>query len=98
MKALFETLGVILVLSCVPALVLFLRARRRLSGSRAVRCPETGYLASIHLDANRAAFSELSGDRDFHVKECSRWAGPVGHCFEQCLEEDGSRLSLARAQ
>ena len=96
MKALFEILGVILVLSCVPALILFLRARRLYSGSRVVRCPETRHLASIRLDANRAAFSELSGDRNFHVKECSRWAGPVGHCFEQCLEDDGSSLSLAR--
>lgn len=98
MKALFEILGVILVLSCVPALVLFLRARRRYSGSRIVRCPETGHLASIRLDANRAAFSELCGDWDSHTKECSRWAGPVGHCFEQCLEADCSNPSHARAQ
>jgi len=98
MKTLFELLGVVVALSCVPALVFFLRARRRFSGSRVVRCPETGHLASICLDANRAAFSELSGDRDLHVKECSRWSGPIGHCFEQCLEPDHSNVPLARAR
>jgi hypothetical protein len=98
MKTLFELLGVVVVLSCVPALVLFLRARRRFSGLRVVRCPETDRLASICLDANRAAFSELSGDPGLHVKACSRWAGPVGHCFEQCLEPDHSNLPLAGAK
>jgi hypothetical protein len=94
---LFELLGVVVALSCVPALVLFLRARRRFLGAREVRCPETGHLASICFDANRAAFSELSGDRDLHVKECSRWAGPIGHCLEQCLEAEHENLPLARA-
>jgi hypothetical protein len=98
MKTLFELLGVVVALSCVPALVVFLRARRRFSGSRVVRCPETEHLACIHLDANRAAFSELSGDPVLHVKACSRWTGPVGHCFEQCVEPDHSSLSLARAR
>lgn len=98
MKTLFELLSVVVVLSCVPALVLFLRARKRFSGLRAVRCPETGHLASIRLDANRAAFSELSGDPGLRVQECSRWAGPVGHCFEQCLEPDHSNLPLAEAK
>ena len=98
MKMLFELLGVVVVLSCVPALVLFLRARRRFSGLRVLRCPETGHLATIRFDENRAAFSELSGDRDLRVKECSRWTGPVGHCFEQCLEPDHSSFPLARAR
>ena len=98
MRMLFELLGVMVALSCVPALVLFLRARGRFSGSRVVRCPETGHLASIRLDANRAALSELTGDPGLRVKACSRWAGPVGHCFEQCLESDHSSLPLVRAK
>ena len=98
MKALFEILGVLFVISCVPALVLFLRARHRFSGQRVVRCPETKHLANIRLDANRAAFGELSGDTDLRVKECSRWAGPVGHCSDQCLEADSEEIEWARAR
>lgn len=98
MRTLFELLGVVVVLSCVPALVLFLRARRRFLGARLLRCPETGDLASVCLDANRAAFSELSGDPGLRVKACSRWAGPVGHCFEQCLELDHTSFSLTGAR
>ena len=98
MKALFELLGVVVALSCVPALVLFLRARRRFLGARLVRCPETGHLANIHLDANRAAFSKLSGDSGLRVKECSRWAGPVGHCSDQCLEAEAENVERARAR
>jgi hypothetical protein len=89
---------VVVVLSCGPGLVLFFRARRGFSGLRVVRCPETDRLASICLDANRAAFAELSGDAGLHVKACSRWAGPVGHCFEQCLELNQSSFPLAGAR
>src|SRR5215471_10938107 len=99
MKTLFEILGVLFVISCVPALVLFLRARRRFSGLRTVRCPETKHLANIRLDANRAALGELSGDPNLRVQECSRWAGPVGHCSDQCLETDTAKeIDTTKAQ
>ena len=98
MKTLFELLGVLVVLSCVPALVLFLRAHRRFSGQRTVRCPETKHLATVRLDANRAALGELSGDADLRVQECSRWAGPVGHCSDQCLEAEAEQVERPGAR
>ena len=98
MKVLFEILGVLLVLSFVPAVVLFLRARGRFSGSRVVRCPETKHLATIRLDANHAAFTNLSGEPEVRVKECSRWTGPVGHCFDQCVESETPGSPYARGR
>jgi hypothetical protein len=98
MKALFEILGIAVLLSCAPALVLFLRSRRRFSGRRIIRCPETKHLARIRLDASRAATAELAGETDLRVKECDRWAGAVGHCAEQCLETDEAKRDFARAR
>ena len=97
MMALFEILGVLFVLSCVPALVVFLRARRRFSGPRTVVCPETKHLATIRLDANHAAATDMVGELNLRVEECSRWAGPVGHCGDQCLETDRPRATFERA-
>jgi hypothetical protein len=98
MKALFEILGVLFVLSCVPAFVIFLRSRRRFSGSRIVVCPETKHLATIQLDANHAAATDMTGELKLRVEECSRWAGPVGHCGDQCLETDEARATFETAQ
>jgi hypothetical protein len=80
-------LGIVLVLSCIPVLVMFLRARRRFSGARQVRCPETKSPAVVHLDAVHAAATSLTGDPEVRVSSCNRWDGPVGHCEEGCVGE-----------
>jgi hypothetical protein len=98
MKALFVILGVVFVLSCVPALVVFFRARWRYSGLRIVRCPETKRKAKIRLDATHAAVTELGGAADLRVEECSLWDGSVGQCCEDCLETDRPKSEFARAQ
>jgi hypothetical protein len=98
MKTLFEILGVVLLLSCLPALVMFLRARRRFSGKHIVRCPETKHLAAICLDANHAAATGMTGEPELRVKDCSRWAGPVGHCSDQCLDSDEVASQLEKAR
>ena len=96
MKELFWILGIAFVLSWVPALVMFLRERRRFSGRRIVRCPETKHPAAIRLDATHAAASGLTGDPELRVEACTRWAGPVGHCSDRCVgePESGRRRSL----
>lgn len=96
MKTLFEILAVVLVLSWLPAVVIFLRSRRRFSGYRLVRCPETRHLARIRLDAAHAAATELVDEPDLRVEECSRWAGPVGHCHEECLETDRPKFEFKK--
>jgi len=98
MKTLFEILAVLFLLSCLPALVMFLRSRRRFSGQRAVNCPESGHLATIRLDASHAAATSLTGEPEFRVEECSRWADPVGHCSDQCLDSDEMKSQLERAR
>ncbi len=80
-------LGIAFVLSCVPVLVMFLRAKRRFSGTRPVRCPETKRPAFVRLDAAHAAATNLTGDPQLKVASCSRWDGPVGHCEEGCVGE-----------
>jgi hypothetical protein len=92
MKELFLILGIAFVLSWIPALAMFLRARRRFSGGRTVTCPETHRAATIRLDAVHAAASGLTGDPDLRVESCNRWGGPVGHCQEGCVGENESAL------
>jgi hypothetical protein len=92
MKQLFLIFGIAFVLSWVPALVIFLRARRRFSRRRTVTCPETHRAATIRLDAVHAAATSLTGDPDLRVESCNRWGGPVGHCQEGCIGENESAL------
>jgi len=87
MIAVLVILGIALVLSFVPALVIYLRARRRFAGRRVVTCPETGRVAAIRLDADHAAKTTLTGDPELKVEGCTRWDGKVGHCFEGCVQE-----------
>ena len=87
MKELFWILGIAYVLSCLPALVMFLRARRRFSGTRIVTCPETRRAAMIRLDSVHAAATNLTGEPDLRIDSCNRWGGPVGHCEQGCVGE-----------
>ena len=97
MKELLLVVGIVFVLSCLPLLVNFLRARRRFSGGITVTCPETHRAATIRLDAVHAAATSLTGEPDLKVKSCNRWGGKVGHCHEQCLGETDALL-LDRAK
>ena len=92
MKELFLIFVIAFVLSWIPALVSFLRARRWYSGSRTVTCPETHRAATIRLDAVHAAATGLTGEPDLRVESCNRWGGPVGHCQEGCIGENGLQL------
>jgi len=76
----------------MPMLVNFFVARRRFSGAMTVTCPETHRAATIALNAGHAARTSLTGEPDFKVKSCNRWAGKVGHCQEQCLAENDALL------
>lgn len=92
MKVLFLIFLIAFVLSWIPALVSFLRDRRRFSGGRTVTCPETHCAATIRLDAVHAAATGLTGEPDLRVESCNRWGGPVGHCQEGCIGENEPQL------
>ena len=97
MGELFLLIGIVFVLSCLPVLVNFLRARRRFSGTLIVTCPETDCAATIRLKAVHAAATSLTSEPDLRVKSCNRWSGPAGRCQEQCLG-DGDTLILGHAK
>ena len=69
-------LGYVIVPIMVDAL---LRFRRR----RTVRCPETGLLAMVTLDARHAALTAVPGPPDVRVADCSLWPEKQG-CEERC--------------
>ena len=92
MEQLLWIFAIAFLLSWIPALLNFLRARHRFSGSRKVTCPETHREASIRLDAVHAAKTGLTGEPDFKIRSCNRWGGPVGHCAQGCVDEIETRL------
>ena len=67
MKELFLLFVVAFVLSWIPALVSFVRSRRRFVGERTVTCPETQCAATIRLDAAHAAATGMTGEPDLKV-------------------------------
>jgi len=74
------------VLSWVPALVLYLVARRRESGDRVTTCPETRKTAVVRLDAGHAAWTDLRGEKELRLESCSRWPEKAD-CGRECLRE-----------
>lgn len=74
------------VLSWIPALVLYLVARRRESGDRAVTCPESKEAAVVRLDSGHAAWTNLRGEKDLRLESCSRWPERAD-CGGGCLRE-----------
>ena len=81
----------VLALSYVvtPVVVdVFLRFR----GRRMVRCPETGLVADVALDARHAALTAVPGPPDVRVKECSLWPDRED-CEQRCLTLGGAVCS-----
>lgn len=73
-------------LSWIPAMVVFLVARRRDSGDRVITCPETHSTEVVRVDAGHAAWTNLRGDKDLRLSSCSRWPERMG-CGQECLAE-----------
>jgi hypothetical protein len=73
--------GVAVLYVLVPiAAHTFSRYRAR----RALRCPETGLLADVQIDARHAAITAIPGPPELRVRECSLWPDRSG-CHEACL-------------
>ena len=61
-----------------------LHAFQRYRYKRVVKCPETGGLAEVDVDAPRAALSSAFGRVRLRVKNCTLWPKRRG-CRESCL-------------
>ena len=80
----FVTLAAIAALAIVYVLVpiamdVFSRYRAR----RQLRCPHTGLMADVELDARHAAFTAIPGPPDVRVRDCSLWPDER-HCDQAC--------------
>jgi len=56
----------------------------KLRGARVVTCPETKKPAAVEVDARHAAISEVLGETELRLKDCSRWPERQG-CGQDCL-------------
>ncbi len=52
---------------------------------RALRCPETGRLTSVQIDAEKAAKSALFGEPKLRIEACARWPEKK-NCAQRCLD------------
>jgi len=52
---------------------------------RALKCPETGGLAEVDVDAPRAAFSSAFGNPLLRVRNCTFWPKRRG-CGQGCIK------------
>lgn len=82
----FVTMSAILALAVLFVfLPLALYTLQRYRRKRVLRCPETGRLAEVDIDAPRAAFFSIFGEPLLRVKNCSLWS-KRRRCDEECLK------------
>ncbi|MCH8055774.1 MAG: hypothetical protein IH857_06455 [Deltaproteobacteria bacterium] len=74
------TLAVLFVL--LPLIVHTFQLYRK---KRVLKCPESGGLAEVDIDASRAAFSSAFGKSLLRIKNCTLWPKKKG-CSEGCLK------------
>jgi hypothetical protein len=58
----------------------FVRHRRK----RTLRCPETGLVAEVQVDARHAALTAIPGPPEVRVQDCSLWPDQHG-CAQRCV-------------
>lgn len=86
MSTIILILAIAFALSWIPAVIVFLIARRRNAGERVITCPETHTTEVVRVDAGRAAMSELRGEKSLRLESCSRWPDKV-NCGQNCLAD-----------
>jgi hypothetical protein len=86
METIIIILAIGFALSWIPALIVFLVARRRDSGDRVITCPETHTAEVVRVDAGHAAWSHLRGEKELRLEACTRWPERAG-CGQECLAE-----------
>ena len=86
MEALAVSLLVLAAIALAVALYPLARSWLGARGPRVVTCPETGRPAGVELDAADAAFHDVLGTRELHLRNCTRWPEKAG-CGQECLAE-----------
>ncbi|HEX5134755.1 MAG TPA: hypothetical protein VFW81_05130 [Thermoanaerobaculia bacterium] len=86
MSTIVLILAIAFALSWIPAVIVFLIARRRNAGDRVIVCPETHATEVVRLDAGRAAMTDLRGDKELRLESCSRWPEKAD-CGQDCLAQ-----------
>jgi hypothetical protein len=69
----------------VPFAILAIRSYIYWREPRLVRCPQTGTLAHVDVDARAAAAVSPLGTPDLHLRDCSLW--PRSTCVQECLKD-----------
>ena len=72
--------GFIVAVALPPAVIAYLRFR----GSRPLRCPLNGRIATIRIDPWHAAVTAFPGPARMHVERCSQWPA-YRSCGEVCV-------------
>lgn len=67
-------------------LPLFVHTFQRYRNKKVLKCPETGELAEVDINAPRAAISSLFSKPLLKVKNCTLWPKRKG-CDEECLRQ-----------
>jgi hypothetical protein len=86
MSTIVLILAIAFALSWIPAVIVFLFARRRNAGDRVITCPETHTTEVVRVDAGHAAITDLRGDKDLRLESCTRWP-EKSNCGQACLAE-----------
>jgi hypothetical protein len=83
------TFAALIVLSVAAYLLAsgFLRTYRLYRGVRVITCPENLQPAAVRVAAFDAAkWFAIAGEKDVHLRDCSRWPEMAG-CDEACLSQ-----------
>ena len=76
--------AVILLVFFYVLVPLVINTFQRYRKKRVFRCPETGMLVEVEIDAQQAAFSSPFGKPLLRVKNCTLWPEKEG-CHMECL-------------
>ena len=81
------TVAAILALAAVFVLLpVIAHTFQRYRKKKVLKCPETGELAEVDIDASRAAFYSAFGEPLLRAKNCTLWPKRKG-CSEDCLRQ-----------
>lgn len=86
MSTIVLIIAIAFALSWIPAVVVFLFARRRNAGDRVIACPETRTTEVVRVDAGHAAITDLRGDKDLRLESCTRWP-EKSNCGQACVAQ-----------
>jgi hypothetical protein len=82
----FMLIGAIMTLAALFVLTpVTLHVYGRYRDQRALRCPETGRLTSVQIDAGKAARSALFREPKLRIETCARWPERKS-CNQKCLD------------